>query len=384
MRGAGLVPVPMARGGLILATLAPVLLAALAAAPAAASKVSRKKKELALIQSELRKTRDELDRLRASEDSLGKDVDRLQTLDATSRRRVERLQSSIRDAENRRAELTSRLDSASRVDEFWSAALASETERESAALAGRSDFYGTEGLWADEFRRAAILEKAQHLRGLKGFRHKTERAAADARRRARELAASRRLAQSQRADRQKEYEAKKAQLAQTQVQVAAAARHAQELEENAKALTALIDTLGRAGRWRRGGPTPALDRPRHSLPWPAAGKVLTAFGREKDPDLGTWTVHQGVTIAAPSGGEVDAIAPGRVIFAGPFRSYGAVEIVDHGGGFFSVYGHLGALVKEKGDSVRAGEALARSAGRVYLEIRRGTQALDPMQWLRKR
>jgi septal ring factor EnvC (AmiA/AmiB activator) len=364
--------------------LAPVLLAALAAPPAFASRVSRKKKELARIQSELRKTRDELARLKASEDSLGKDVDRLKSQDASSRRRVRRLQDSIREAERRRADLTSRLDSASRVDDFWSAALASETERESAALAGRSDFYGTEGLWADEFRRAAILEKARHLRGLKGFKHRTERAAADARRRAAALAASRRRAQTERDGRRREYEAKKAQLAQTQSQVAAAARHAAELEENAKALTALIDTLGRARIWGKHGAPSSLEVPRHSLPWPTGGRLLTAFGREKDPELGTWIVHQGVTIAAPSGTDVSAVADGTVIFAGAFRSYGEVEIVDHGGGFFSVYGQLGALEKKKGDEVREGEALARSSGRVYLELRRGTRALDPVQWLKKR
>ena len=59
-------------------------------------------------------------------------------------------------------------------------------------------------------------------------------------------------------------------------------------------------------------------------------------------------------------------------------------IVDHGGGFFSVYGELGKIVKEKGDAVKANEKLATAGERVYLEIRRGTEALDPAEWLEKK
>lgn len=378
----------MARRSLRPAALA--ALAAFAAAPAAAQ--TSQKKELARIQAELRKTLAELDAARSSEHALGQDVTRLEGLDANSRRRVERLQDVIRRAESRRAELKSRLDAASRVDGFWTAALSAESARHAAGQAGRADFYGTSELWADEYRRAAILEKGRHLRGLKGFARKTEAAEAVARKNAADLAESRRLAQAERADRLKEYEAKKAQLALAQTQVAEATRRAKELEENAKALTALLDKLGKAARSRKpAGVKAVLDVPRHSLPWPAEGRVLSGFGREKDKDLGTWTVRQGVTMATPAAATVTPVAPGRVIFAGPFRSYGRVVIVDHGGGFFSVYGNLGEILKDKGTDVRVDEAIARaggakdgSGGRVYLEIRRGTEALDPAAWLEKK
>jgi septal ring factor EnvC (AmiA/AmiB activator) len=380
----------MARRGLSLAVLA---LAGFAAAPASAQTAqTAQKKELARIQAELRRTLAELDELRSSESALGQDVSRLEGLDATSRRRVERLQDVIRRAESRRSELKSRLDAASRVDGFWTAALSAEFARHAAYEAGRSDFYGTSELWADEYRRAAILEKGRHLRGLKGFARKTAAAEADAGKNADELADSRRRAQAERADRLKEYESKKAQLALAQTQVAQASRRAQELEENAKALTALLDKLGRAENYRKplGAPA-ALDVPRHSLPWPAEGTVLSGFGREKDKDLGTWTVRQGLTLATQAAAPVIPVAAGRVIFAGPFRSYGQVVIVDHGGGFFSVYGGLGQILKGKGADALSGEPIARageakggSGGRVYLEIRRGTVALDPLAWLIKK
>ncbi|MDD5305542.1 MAG: peptidoglycan DD-metalloendopeptidase family protein [Elusimicrobia bacterium] len=368
----------MARRVLILAGLL-----ALSAAPAAAQ-LKAKRKELSRIQVELKQTLRDLEELRGAEKELGADVKGLESRDARSRKRVEALQSDIRRAESKRADLKSRLDAAKSVAGFWSAAIASEAARHAAAAAARSDAYGTRELWAEEFRRSAIVEKARHLRGLHGFRRKTEEAAAETGRRARDLDESRRRVQREREGGRREYEEKKAALEQTQVKVAAAARRAKELEETAKAMSALIDKLGKAGRYRRPGPVARLERPLHSLPWPVEGKVLRPFGRERDEQLGTWTVRQGVVFASASGAAVGAIAPGSVIFAGPFRSYGKVVIVDHGGGFFSVYGELGEIVKEKGDAVRASEKLATAGEQVYLEIRRGTDALDPAEWLEKK
>jgi septal ring factor EnvC (AmiA/AmiB activator) len=381
----------MARRGVIAGALA-ASLAAAAAAQGPAPVPAKERKELARIQAELRKTLAELDELRSSEKALGQDVNRLQTLDADSRRRVERLQDVIRRAERRRGELKSRLEAARRVDGFWTAALSAEAARNAAELAGRSDFYGTGELWAEEYRRAAILEKSRHLRGLKGFRRKTEAAEADARKKADEFSGSRRRAVAERDDRRREYESKKAELALTQARVAEAARRAKELEENAKAMTALLDRLGKAAQYRKAaGEKAVLDLPRHSLPWPAEGRVVSGFGREKDPELGTWIVRQGLTLQTKPAAPVMPLAAGRVIFAGPFRSYGRVVILDHGRGFFTVYGGLGEILKDKGSDARAGEAIARmgeakegSGGRLYLEIRRGTEALDPAAWLEKK
>ena len=78
-----------------------------------------------------------------------------------------------------------------------------------------------------------------------------------------------------------------------------------------------------------------------------------------------------------------------VRFAGWFRGYGKIVIVDHGDTFFTVFGHLGEIGVAVGDPVRRGDRLG-SAGdtgslagpRLYFEIRRGGQALDPAPWLR--
>ncbi|MBI4059907.1 MAG: peptidoglycan DD-metalloendopeptidase family protein [Elusimicrobia bacterium] len=350
----------------------------------AAAQLQAKRKELSRIQVELKQTLRELEKLRAAETALGADVEGLESLDARSRKRVEELQSGIRRAEGRRADLKSRLDAVKSVAGFWSAAISAEAARRTGAAAARSEAYGTREIWSEEFRRSAIIEKARHLRGLQGFRRRTEAAAVETGRRARDLDENRRRIQSERDGRRHEYEEKKAALEETQMKVAAAARHAKELEESAKALAALLDKLGRAGRRRGRSAGARLARPAHSLPWPVDGKVLRPYGRERDEELGTWTVRQGVVFASRAGAAVGAVASGSVIFAGPFRSYGKIVIVDHGGEFFSVYGELAQIVKEKGDDVRANEKIASAGERMYLEIRRGSEALDPAEWLERK
>ena len=353
-------------------------------AAAALAQLNAKRKEFSRIQVELKQTLEELENLRDAEKELGADVKGLERRDARFRRRVEEIQSDIRRAQAKRADLKSRLGAAKSVAGFWSAAIASEAARHVVAAASRCEAYGTRELWAEVLRRCAIIEKARHLRGLDGFSRKTEADAEETGRRAHDLDGSRLRVQREREGGLREYEEKKSSLGQTQAKVAAAARRAKELEESAKAMSALIDRLGKAGKYRKLGDAARLGIPNYSLPWPVAGKVLRPFGRERDEQLGTWTVRQGVVFASAAGAAVGSIAPGNVIFSGPFRSYGEVVIVDHGGGFFSVYGELGKIVKEKGDAVKANEKLATAGERVYLEIRRGTEALDPAEWLEKK
>jgi septal ring factor EnvC (AmiA/AmiB activator) len=349
------------------------------------------RRELNRVQQELRRTLAELEDLKEEERELGGDVSRLASKDAQSRRRLEELQGRLKQAEWRRADLKNRLDAAKKVSGFWVAAMSAEAARHAAASASRADAWDSRSLWSEEFRRAALLEKARHIRGLRGFQDKTEQAAAETRRKAGELAESRSRADREREERRREYEEKKAELAKTQERVAAAARKAKELEESAKAMTALLERAAKTAKYRKapGAPAASLDLPKNSLPWPAPGSVARGFGRERDPELGTWSVHQGVLLDTAADAAIKAVAPGTVIFAGPFRSYGQVIIVDHGSGFFSVYGGLGPMDKAKGAAVRRGDVLAKAGGgpkggRLYLELRRGTDALDPLAWLEKR
>lgn len=138
---------------------------------------------------------------------------------------------------------------------------------------------------------------------------------------------------------------------------------------------------------------PKINVPAHSLPWPVQGKVISQFGKEYRADLNTWIFRDGIKIAAAYGAPVRASADGSVIYAGPFRSYGNVVIMDHGKGFFTIYGFLREITVSVGDKVSelgqvgmVGKDTQSSSGTgqsaVYFEIRQGTTAVDPLQWLK--
>lgn len=139
--------------------------------------------------------------------------------------------------------------------------------------------------------------------------------------------------------------------------------------------------------------TAKIGVPEHSLPWPVQGKVLSQFGKEYRADLNTWIFRDGIKIAAAASQPVRASAAGSVIYAGPFRSYGNVVIMDHGKGFFTIYGFLkeinvsvGDKLPQQGQVGTAGKDTQSSSGTgknaVYFEIRQGTTAVDPLEWLK--
>jgi septal ring factor EnvC (AmiA/AmiB activator) len=128
---------------------------------------------------------------------------------------------------------------------------------------------------------------------------------------------------------------------------------------------------------------------RGSLPWPVEGPVRAGFGRRKHPRFETYTVHNGVEIAAAAGAPVRAVHAGRVVFAERFRGYGLMVVVDHGAKHHSLYAQLGTVEVAPGDAVAAGQVVghADSGGSegasVYFEMRYQGRPEDPEGWLAK-
>jgi len=162
-----------------------------------------------------------------------------------------------------------------------------------------------------------------------------------------------------------------------------------ELEAAARALEEKIAALGSEEA------TPAPVAPavpfaslRGNLAPPVDAEVVSRFGREVDAEFHTQVLNKGIDFDAPLGAPVRAVAAGTVRFAGWFRGYGRMVIVDHGDHFYTVSGHLDALRVEAGQVVAAGELLGTvgdtgslSGPRLYFEIREGSRAVDPMGWL---
>lgn len=164
-----------------------------------------------------------------------------------------------------------------------------------------------------------------------------------------------------------------------------------ELEIAGRALEETVAAWGGSAQERAaealpdGPPFTAL---RGRLPAPVDGELEESFGRVVDRDSLTATFRKGVAWRAPVGTSVRAVAAGRVRYAGRFRGYGNVVILDHGEDHFTVSAHLDRIEVGLGDAVAAGaeigtvgETGSLEGPRLYFEVRRGGEALDPAEWL---
>lgn len=127
------------------------------------------------------------------------------------------------------------------------------------------------------------------------------------------------------------------------------------------------------------------------LPWPVDGEIAVPYGRIKNPDSPTYTRHRGVDFAAPAGSQIRAVHDASVVYCDWFRGYGKLVILDHGGGYNSIYAHCSDILVEKGNLVRAGHpiALVGDTGSLkgpflYFEIREQGRPVDPALWLQRR
>ena len=179
------------------------------------------------------------------------------------------------------------------------------------------------------------------------------------------------------------------------VLVADESRLARLVEEIGKVLTAKPGA-GFTRKERRGtatdkvpesgpeGPEGLFSSLRGKLRLPVRGELLARFGSPHPEGSGS---SKGVFIRSAEGQQVRAVAAGRVVFADWMRGFGNLLIVDHGETYLSVYGNNETLLKQPGDAVSPGEAVAivGSTGGsaetgLYFELRHLGKAFDPLRW----
>lgn len=117
---------------------------------------------------------------------------------------------------------------------------------------------------------------------------------------------------------------------------------------------------------------------------PVQGKLLTTFDKEKQFS----NFGHGVVMETRSNAQVTAPASGTVVFAGPFRGYGHILIMSSGPHYHILLGGMKMITVGVGQSVWAGEPVGRMANggnqpRLYLELRKNTQTIDPTPWVIK-
>lgn len=120
---------------------------------------------------------------------------------------------------------------------------------------------------------------------------------------------------------------------------------------------------------------------------PIKGELTNRFGSPREAGGLVW---KGLFIRAEAGQTVRAIADGRVVFADWLRGFGNLLILDHGGGYMSLYGYNESLLKTVGEMIKSGDAIAEVGNTggnlhsgLYFELRYQSKPLNPMSWLTK-
>ena len=169
-----------------------------------------------------------------------------------------------------------------------------------------------------------------------------------------------------------------------------------ELEAASRRIRGLIDQLEKrrlaSERGAPGTEAPLLGdfgRNRGRLPWPVNGRVARSFGAQTNPRFNTTTFNSGIDIASSFGTPIAAVAKGRVDYVNWLEGYGKCVIINHGGGFYTLYAHASEIVVTVGKDVAAGETIGRVGDTgstigtaLHFEIRKGREALNPLDWFR--
>jgi septal ring factor EnvC (AmiA/AmiB activator) len=208
----------------------------------------------------------------------------------------------------------------------------------------------------------------------------------------------------QRAQLERDKRARQAVLAKVSSAIEKQRREITNYKRNEERLTQLVEKLAkeleerrRARAAKRPGPlrnealpeanaeAAAFRELKGKLKLPVIGELTNRFGSPREDSGLSW---KGLFILARPGVEVRAVAPGRVVFADWLRGFGNLLILDHGGGYMSLYGNNESLYRQVGDSVKTADSVAAvgsSGGNtqsgLYFELRFQGKPIDPLGWV---
>jgi septal ring factor EnvC (AmiA/AmiB activator) len=160
-----------------------------------------------------------------------------------------------------------------------------------------------------------------------------------------------------------------------------------ELHDASRRLLDLIRESSRTDSYAATG----FSKLKGMLPWPVNGKVAIPYGSQKDPQFDTPVFRNGVHIRTDPAADATSVHSGKVIFAEWFKGFGQLVIVNHGGGYHSLYGNLSEIFSHVGDIIKDNQVIGKvgtsgilNAPGLYFEIRYKGKPLDPTQWLKRK
>jgi murein hydrolase activator len=166
------------------------------------------------------------------------------------------------------------------------------------------------------------------------------------------------------------------------------------LRQSAEELDGVIGRLEKEPRRSAAAPASAHHNPfeqsKGLLGWPVKGKIVSFFGAYRDEKTNLENFQSGIDIKAERGEPVRAVAGGYAIYAGWFKGFGNIIIIDHGNHYYTVYAHLEEVFRVKGDRVEKDEVIATVGDSGSLrgpaprfEVRHRGKPVDPMLWINK-
>jgi len=127
------------------------------------------------------------------------------------------------------------------------------------------------------------------------------------------------------------------------------------------------------------------------LSWPVEGRIINKFGSIRNPETGTVTENVGIDIQASSGTKVESVLDGVVSTITYIRGHGNIVIIDHGGGFSTVYAHIEKIKVSENEYVQMGNSIATvavpaagSIAKLHFEVWGNQEKLNPEKWLASR
>ena len=127
------------------------------------------------------------------------------------------------------------------------------------------------------------------------------------------------------------------------------------------------------------------------LAWPVQGRVIGKFGTTRNPDTGVVTENVGVDIRVISGTTVKSVLDGVVSTITYIRGHGNIIIIDHGGGFSTVYAQIDNITVHENEYVQMGNPIAsveipegNTSAKLHFEVWGNQKKLNPEHWLTKK
>jgi septal ring factor EnvC (AmiA/AmiB activator) len=371
--------------------LAAALVAAALALPSAGRAQDAEQRALEAVRKEIGALEQRISRQYADRDAAAQALKRPELEIAAAARELSRLQAELERQQARQRDLSRQADAANARLASERAALARQVRM--TYMTGREEVFrlllsqdsparlGRMLVYYDYFNRARserIAAVATQLRSLATLREEAEQVQ-------RELAALEEAQSAEIRARERSREERTAVIAGLDASIEDAGNAIERLRAEERRLGQLVIQLAEALAGFPVASEEPFPRLQGQLAWPVPGRLAGDYGQ---PRAGGPLKWNGVLLATAQGTPVRAVYHGRVVFADWLPGLGLLIIVDHGDGYMSLYGHNEALLKEAGDWVRPGEAVAQvgdTGGRaepsLYFEIRENGRPVNPHQWI---